>query len=214
MTKKSYPSRRSWSDEEREVLRQAYPDTATQALAQQLGRTGSQVYSQANVLGIKKSAEYMASEAACRLRRGDNVGKKYRFQRGITPWNKGKKGLQIGGKETRFKPQNRPRNAVPVGTAVMSTDGYLKIKVAEPDTWRYVHRMTWEDLHGPIPEGMCLVFRDGNHNNCAIENLELITRKQLMQRNSIHCYPEEIRSVVQIRAGIVRRINDKLRRKA
>lgn len=46
-----------------------------------------------------------------------------------------------------------------------------------------------EQLHGPVPEGMCLLFRDGKQINCMPENLMLITRAELLRLNK-HQYRE------------------------
>jgi hypothetical protein len=205
-------NKKFWTDSERSLMREMYPNARTPDLARMLNRSIGQVYQQAAALGLKKSQEYLLSPAACRLRRGDHVGKESRFKAGQKAWNKGMKGLDIGGKETRFSPGQMPYNHVPVGTIVADTEGYLKKKVAEPRSWRYLHRLIWEEAHGPIPRGMPLIFKDGNRQNCSLENLMLVSRSQLMNRNTIHNYPAEIKNVMQIRAGLVRRINDKRRK--
>ena len=48
------------------------------------------------------------------------------------------------------------------GTEVMTTDGYLKIKIAEPNVWRFKHIIEWEKYHGEVPEGMLISFKDGD----------------------------------------------------
>lgn len=40
---------------------------------------------------------------------------------------------------------------------------------------RYLHHVVWEAAHGPIPRGHKVAFKDGNHLNCTLENLELLT---------------------------------------
>ena len=58
------------------------------------------------------------------------------FEKGHIPANKGKKGYCSPGSEKGwFKNGQMPHNHVPVGTEAMTTDGYLKIKVAEPTLW-------------------------------------------------------------------------------
>lgn len=65
--------------------------------------------------------------------------------------------------------------------------------------WRLLHREVWKQHHGEYPpRGTALIFKDGNRQNCDINNLELITRKQLMTRNSIHNYPQEIIEVTRL----------------
>lgn len=47
----------------------------------------------------------------------------------------------------------------------------------------YVHRIIWEMINGPIPEGMVIDHIDGNTLNNKLENIRLVTRTQ-NQRNS------------------------------
>lgn len=70
----------------------------------------------------------MKSEASGRLLDGTK-GIGNRFQKGHKAWNKGMKGLQIGGVETRFAKGHKPRNHKPVGTVVIRTDGYMQTKL-------------------------------------------------------------------------------------
>lgn len=80
--------RRFWNTLEEAHLMAAYPDTPTAELARALRRPVRAVYQKARSLGLKKSASYLASPAACRLRRGDQVGAAHRFQAGQQPWKR------------------------------------------------------------------------------------------------------------------------------
>ena len=62
--------RRPWSPADEQLLRELYPDTPTGDLARRLGRTPESIYGHADKLGLRKSEAYLASPAACRLRRG------------------------------------------------------------------------------------------------------------------------------------------------
>ncbi|MFX4689747.1 hypothetical protein ABTB16_20240, partial [Acinetobacter baumannii] len=87
---------RFWTDAEVVRLRALYPDTPMPDLVRTFNRPDHAIYNKAHALGLARSAEYLASEHACRLRRDDNPGIEYRFRPGQEPWNKGLKGLQIG----------------------------------------------------------------------------------------------------------------------
>lgn len=205
--------------EQEAILINRYPDTSTGKIADLLGLPVHTVYAKANKLGLKKSAAYLASPAACRLRRGDNVGADNRFQKGHATWNKGMKGLKIGGEATQFKKGHRGGRAVevyqPIGAERISKDGYLQRKINDDmplqKRWRGVHIIVWEEANGPLPAGHAVTFKDGNKQNIALENLELLTRAELMARNTIHNYPKEIAELVQLRGAITRQINKRER---
>lgn len=99
-----------------------------------------------------------------------------------------------------------PHNHVPVGTEVMATQGCMKIKVAEPNVWEWTHRRNWIAAHGPIPKGMALVFKNGDRTNCDVNNLELVTRSELMRRNSIQRYPTEVKDAIRLLGKLKRTI--------
>jgi hypothetical protein len=65
----------------------------------------------------------------------------------------------------------------------------------------------WEEANGPIPAGGIVIFRDGNHENFDLSNLELITRERLMLQNTLHNYPEPVRQQIHILAGFKRKLN-------
>lgn len=87
------------------------------------------------------------------------------FQKGHTPFNKGWKGWQAGGnaKKTQFKKGRISENHRPVGSERTDTkDGYVFIKVAEPNVWDLKHRHIWREAGREIPEGYALIFADGD----------------------------------------------------
>lgn len=45
------------------------------------------------------------------------------------------------------------------------------------------HRWLWEQAYGPIPEGHCVQFKDGDTLNCVLANLYLISRKKQVRKN-------------------------------
>ena len=107
-----------------------------------------------------------------------------RFDKGCIPPNKGKKGWYAPGSEKGwFRKGNVPHNKVSVGTEVMTTMGYIKVKVAEPDVWEFKHIMEWEKHHGKVPDGCVIIFKDGDHWNCSVENLMCISFRENCQLN-------------------------------
>lgn len=107
-----------------------------------------------------------------------------RFGKGHVPANKGKKGWYAPGSEKAwFRKGNVPHNKVSVDTEVMTTIGYIKVKVAEPDVWEFKHKMVWEKHNGRVPDGCVITFKDGDHRNCSIENLMCISFRENSQLN-------------------------------
>lgn len=107
-----------------------------------------------------------------------------RIKPGSIPPNKGKKGYCAPGCEKSwFQKGHEPNNHLPVGSEVMRTDGYLQVKIAEPNVWKLKHILIWEEANGPVPKGSVLLFLDGNHRNTALENLTLISRAELARLN-------------------------------
>ena len=84
---------------------------------------------------------------------------------------------------TMFRKGHRPKSAVPVGTVVVAKvsskrggeELYYKKKVAEPNRWKLLHRLVWEEHNGPIPRNHVITFLDGNWRNCDISNLMCIS---------------------------------------
>lgn len=113
---------------------------------------------------------------------GSEAGKPYRFPPGHVPFNKGLKGIGGWG-PTQFKKGHRPSNCCPVGTEKQDRDGYTKVKIAEPNKWKYKHILVWESANGPVPHGYAILFADQDKENCALGNLSLIARSELLYLN-------------------------------
>lgn len=200
--------RRYWTKAEDRALRRRYPHEPSADLARDLGRTVSTVYQRAYRFGLAKTAKYLASPAAHRLDGVKGLGT--RFPKGLTPWNRGKRGY-MGANRTSFGRGHMPHNWKPVGTVRINSEGYRDIKITDlrrgAMDWRGIHRLNWIAVHGPIPKGMFLRFRDGNRQNPLVENLELVDRAEHLFRNYHGRYPLEVRQLVQLRGALQRQIN-------
>jgi hypothetical protein len=205
--------KKMWSADEIALLKHLYACTFTKTLAKLFSCRLEQVYQQAAKLNLNKNNWYQQSPMAQRLRKGDEVGKDYRFKKGQIPPNKGKKtGNLPSMMPTQFKPGQRPANYKPVGSIRVLEDGYLQIKMAEGHRqWVLLHRMIWERLNGKIPTGYLVTFIDGNKANCKITNLTLMTQKENRLRNSIHNYGKEIAHLYLLKGAINRQINKRER---
>lgn len=189
-----------------------YPDEPTQGLADELGLQLHQLYAKARRLGLSKSEAFYQSEPSGRL--NGTQGAARRFTKGLVPWNKGLKGLPSPGRmaQTQFKTGNRPENWLPIGSLRTTPDGYQQKKITDtgypPVDWKAVHVLLWEEHHGPVAINLCVCFKDGNKSHIVLENLELITRAERMRRNTIHRYPEELKSVIRAVSKLKRTIRE------
>lgn len=111
-------------------------------------------------------------------------GLDFRFPTGHVPPNKGVLGVHVS-PETEFRKGHRPVNQLPVGSEQTKSDGYVWVKTGEPNRWKQKHRILWEEVHGKVPRGCCLLFSDGDRRNTSIGNLILISRSQLSVLNKL-----------------------------
>jgi hypothetical protein len=210
--------RRPWTDRERATLARLYPDTRTNLIACRMRRSIESINGKAALLGLRKSAAYLASPAACRLRRGEHPGKATQFRKGHVPANKGlrRPGYAPGRMaETQFRKGERSGVAValyrPIGAERISKEGYLERKINDDlplqRRWRAVHLLIWEAAHGPVPPGHAACFRNGDKADLRLANLEIVSRRELMLRNSVHNLPKPLAEVVQLRGALIRQIN-------
>jgi len=109
------------------------------------------------------------------LRNG--VGK---FKPGHKPFNKG-----IGTKQWKKICRTR-KDYIPVGSERTTNNcykEYVDVKVGEAK-WKRKHVLIWEEAHGKVPKGHVVIFADGNQKNFKLENLLLVSRKELGVMNA------------------------------
>jgi hypothetical protein len=132
---------------------------------------------------------------------------------GNVPMNKGKgmsEQIRNKVKHTWFPKGLLPHNTKEDGLIVRRVDNsgrpymYIREKVGK---WELYHRHLWRKHFGEIPKGLIVAFKDGNSENCVIDNLELVDRKTNMLRNTIHNLPEDIRNTKLLIGSLNRKIN-------
>lgn len=163
-------------------------------LTKQFNQAFNRQISKNNIAGLCKRKQWL-------------TGRTGRFEKGQSSWNKDHTGY-MGPNKTSFKKGSIPANIKPIGhERICSKDGYILINVAEKNPYtnaqtRYRHKqhVVWEKHNEPIPKSMIIAFIDGNKLNCAIDNLELISLGENLQRNRLRINeaPPELRD--QIRA--------------
>ncbi len=169
-----------------------------------------------------------------RKRKGWKTGRTGCFVKGQTPINKGKKcapgtgGRHPNARATQFKNGERSGVAAklwkPVGTERVTCDGYIERKINNDmplqARWKQVHRINWEAVNGPIPEGFVLKCLDGNHGNTDADNWEVVHRGVLARLNGgrfrktlpYDAAPEELKPLVMASAKLKHAVHE--RRKA
>lgn len=221
-------SRRKWSDQERQVMRECYPKTPTREVAERLGRSERSVYTCAAAMGLHKSQEYLSSPESGRLRKGVRSSPGTEFRKGQTPFNKGRKmPKEVYAKcaPTMFK-KGEMRGAAqhnyrPIGSLRVTKDGQLEKKVTDDPSiypsrrWVPVSRLVWEQENGPVPDGHIVRFRAGMgtviEEEITLDKLECISRVANMKRNSVHNLPAPIPQLVQLRGALNRKIRNRQR---
>lgn len=122
-----------------------------------------------------------------------------RIKRGDTPANKGRKQAEYMDAETiaktaatRFKKGNIPTQTHPEGDGAI-TIRHVHVERGERPykfirlslgKWELLHKVNWEKINGPVPNGHCLWCRNDDTMNCDPDNWELITRRVNRIRNA------------------------------
>lgn len=198
---------KKWTNNELEFLRLHYPNKSTQWVADQLGRSIGSVYSAADVHHVKKSEDYLKEHV---YTVGDlPEGITHRYKKGSIPANKGQKmsdEVREKVKHTWFKKGHVPHNTTFDGYEY-EVKGYIVIRVSKGN-FILKHRYIWEQHHGKIPDDMIIVFKDGNKRNFDINNLEMIDRVELMNRNTIQRYPDELKAIIRLNSKLNKRIKE------
>ena len=170
-----------WTPEQIQFLRDWRPHETLAAMTRRLNRRFGTCFSVSAVGGTCLRNRIGAADDGC-------------FRPGEEPWNKGLKGFQSGGRSPlhQFQVGQMPQTWVPIGTRVRSSDGYWKVKVADSPGpgesrrgWRELHRLIWEEAHGPQPPGTAILFVDGDQDNLALDNLACVTRAELVRLNQL-----------------------------
>jgi hypothetical protein len=189
-----------WTKEESDELVKLYPTTLSKDLAIHFGCSIKRIYNRAKRIGLNKDQDWLMSYYKENYKGYEHT----QFKKGMTSWNKGTKGIMMGGVETQFKKGQPPHNAKPIGHRSYR-DGYLVERVEKG--FQFVHILLWKQHNGEVPKGMFVVFKDRNKNNIIIENLEVIDRVEHMRRNHVQNLPKELLEVVQIKKSLTRKIN-------
>ena len=158
-----------WTDEEKEYLASIVK-----------GKTYKELL---ELMNEKFEYEFSSQQIESALRRYNlKTGNTGQFKKYQEPWNKGLKGY-IGANKTSFKKGTIPPNYKPVGTERFAKDGYIEVKVKDPNVWELKHRYIYKKHHGEIPNGYNVIFADKNISNFDIDNLILVSKAEMLILN-------------------------------
>ena len=158
-----------WTDEEKEYLASIVK-----------GKTYKELL---ELMNEKFDYEFSSQQIESALRRYNlKTGNTGQFKKYQEPWNKGLKGY-IGANKTSFKKGTIPPNYKPVGTERFAKDGYIEVKVKDPNVWELKHRYIYKKHYGEIPNGYNVIFADKNISNFDIDNLILVSKAEMLILN-------------------------------
>lgn len=173
-------------------------------IASNLKRCNAKIRDEIKELGLQYIVDQKAIES--------------RFKKGHIPPNTGKKLEDFMSPENlakfkanQFKKDSIPHNAKKDFEEVKryGKNGKVYILIKVPGQRKLIlkNRFVWQQHFGAIPEGHNIIFRDGNTENFDIDNLECISNLDLMKKNSLHNYPQDIKDILFLKSAITRQIN-------
>jgi len=199
-----------FSPEQEATLIRLFPRTTSKDIANQLGCSIFSVIHRATKLGLKKDPEFVRDTNRQLALSLAESGKAFRYKKGSVPANKGKKMSKEAyerNKHTMFKKGHIPKNHKPVGYETINIDGYILIKTKEPNVFELKHRVLWREAYGEIPPGHVIRFKDGNKQNLSLDNLEMVTKAQNLEPNTIHRYPADLKKAIRVIGQLNKTIN-------
>lgn len=200
-----------WTAEEIEILTKNWALMSATELGKLINRKPSGIYRMVKILGLKSDPEKAKRLGRKTMNRPEMLAK--RFTKGHESYNKGKKmppEQYAKCAPTMFKKGNTPLNHREVGSERIAVDGYVEIKVAEPNKWMAKHRYIWEQHNGKIPRGTKLSFINGDKTDIRLDNLELRTNAEHLAKScTVQRYPEEVRNTILLIGALHRQINKK-----
>lgn len=154
----------AYTKEHKEWFIENYPKFSRKAITIEFNRVFNENRKQSSVIAFLKNHKIQSGRTA-------------HFVAGNKSWNSGTKGLMKPNSGS-FKKGEKAPNHMPVGSERINGDGYADIKIADPDVWLPKHRVLWESVNGPIPDGHIIRFKNGDKTEIEIDNLILVNRAE------------------------------------
>lgn len=204
--------KRLWTSDELEYVRLNYANNYTKDIAAAINRSERAVYQAAINLNVRKTPEFIKISLEREAEKLKVIGAKTRFQPGHITHNKGKKmskDIYDRVKVSMFKKGIEPHNTKYDGHERLDPkDGYIYIRISKG---KYVlkHRLVWEQHNGPIPKGNIIIFKDKDKYNLNIDNLQMITKRENMLRNTVTKYPLDLQQLIKLNNKLKTTLNEK-----
>ena len=141
-------------------------------------------YNKIPLKGLARRFNTSEQSVARKIRKmGLHRENKTRFKKGRTPWNKGLKGL-TNTSETKFKKGYKSPNKKPDGYITIRKEKDKKVRYIKVDgVWTRYSRYIWQQNYGNIPDNYVVRYKDDDYLNDDIENLELISTSDNLNKN-------------------------------
>ena len=159
-----------WTNEEKEYLKSIVKNNSYKEITKKMNDRFNCDFSEGQIKGFTARNKLV-------------TGRGGHFKKGSIPWNKGLSYMP-NNKETRFQKGNIPHGHREVGSERIIRDGYIEIKVAEPNVWDLKHRAIYKEHYGEIPSGHNIIFADGNKMNFDIDNLIAVSKSEMLILNN------------------------------
>ncbi|HWT21676.1 MAG TPA: HNH endonuclease [Variovorax sp.] len=105
---------------------------------------------------------------------------------------------------------------LPVGTEIRrrGVNSYVMVKTLDDSgsiVWVRKSHLIWKETTGAMPpKGMRLVYRDGDRDNCAFDNLELIPDAESANRMTrLRSYPPELQEAVRLLSKVRKALHER-----
>lgn len=182
-----------WTETEVDFLRQVYPKHGRKETLKLFNERFGLNVTEAALKHTVESRKIKAPTNGC-------------FQKGNVPFNKGvpmSAEQYAKCKRTMFKKGSVPPNKKELGSERITVDGYIEVKIAEPNKWELLQVLVIQGMIGRrLKKGVEMVrFLDGNTLNCDPANLMLTTRTvnaRLNQRKIKPSSVETMKAAIQV----------------
>jgi len=116
------------------------------------------------------------------LKQMKTLAYKHRIRNGIGSFHAGQVAFNKG--KTH---KSQKGTYLPIGSERID-QGYVVVKVSDKKykgmkNWKRKHTAIWEDANGKVPQGYVVIFADGDNRNFALDNMLLISLKELAVMN-------------------------------